>query len=370
MHPRARRLPPPPLGSSNPGTTSPAGCAAAPVWALPRSLAATEGLFSLPRGTEMFQFPRFPPSSTLGPGPCARGVAPFGNPWISGCQRLPRALRRVAASFLGRLRLGILHALFSAESLTPTHRIRVSAAKRQRRTGTRQQGRSPLTPHRTVAIASALSRPGWPDSSARQTSRVERFRPSVRPTIRFAGQNFNRSLLRAVRAGERARVPPRPHLALGGDARLTRGRRTQRVPRGALSKCGWESEEGVGAPGLEPGTSALSGPRSNRLSYAPGAMPSRRPKVTRASARCPISSRKGDIVALCPRRSARSNPQTDCHNTTCNTAMRREPGATGFPGDPGASAGRSTSRGREHPEARCPKSTSSDEGEPSPRPGA
>ena len=26
---------------------------------------------------------------------------------------------------------------------------------------------------------------------------------------------------------------------------------------------------GVGAPGLEPGTSALSGPRSNRLSYAP-----------------------------------------------------------------------------------------------------
>ena len=27
--------------------------------------------------------------------------------------------------------------------------------------------------------------------------------------------------------------------------------------------------EGVGAPGLEPGTSALSGPRSNQLSYAP-----------------------------------------------------------------------------------------------------
>jgi hypothetical protein len=27
--------------------------------------------------------------------------------------------------------------------------------------------------------------------------------------------------------------------------------------------------EVVGAPGLEPGTSALSGPRSNQLSYAP-----------------------------------------------------------------------------------------------------
>lgn len=29
----------------------------------------------------------------------------------------------------------------------------------------------------------------------------------------------------------------------------------------------------VGAPGLEPGTSALSGPRSNQLSYAPAAFP-------------------------------------------------------------------------------------------------
>ena len=36
--------------------------ATAPVWALPRSLATTGGiisLFSLPRGTKMFQFPRF-----------------------------------------------------------------------------------------------------------------------------------------------------------------------------------------------------------------------------------------------------------------------------------------------------------------------
>ena len=39
------------------------GCASThPVWALPRSLATTGGiidLFSLPRGTKMFQFPRF-----------------------------------------------------------------------------------------------------------------------------------------------------------------------------------------------------------------------------------------------------------------------------------------------------------------------
>src|SRR5205085_6960685 len=41
----------------NPGVAE-----AIPVWALPRSLAATDGitdLFSLPRGTEMVHFPRF-----------------------------------------------------------------------------------------------------------------------------------------------------------------------------------------------------------------------------------------------------------------------------------------------------------------------
>ncbi len=33
---------------------------AATVWAPPLSLATTQGMFSAPRGTEMFQFPRFP----------------------------------------------------------------------------------------------------------------------------------------------------------------------------------------------------------------------------------------------------------------------------------------------------------------------
>ena len=55
---------------------------------------------------EMFQFPRCPPH-----GPCGQlspaGVAPFGFRGIAGCQHLPRAFRRVAASFLGPWRLGI-----------------------------------------------------------------------------------------------------------------------------------------------------------------------------------------------------------------------------------------------------------------------
>jgi hypothetical protein len=100
----------------NPQTASPAGCAAARVWAPPRSLAATRGILSSPRGTEMFQFPRCPPGRVAPPGapPCAARVAPFGDPRLTGCQHLPGAFRRVATSFLGRQRQGIHPALIFA----------------------------------------------------------------------------------------------------------------------------------------------------------------------------------------------------------------------------------------------------------------
>ena len=65
-----------------------------------------------------------------------------------------------------------------------------------------------------------------------------------------------------------------------------------RRARAALSQLSYDPRFGpVGAPGLEPGTSALSGPRSNQLSYAPRmdalpavprlpvACPARRPKM-------------------------------------------------------------------------------------------
>ena len=107
----ARALPPPPAHSSNPLLASPAGYTATRVWAPPRSLAATKGILSVPRGTEMFQFPRCPlRDCSQSARPCAGRVAPFGHPRIAGCQRLPGAFRRVAASFLGRQRQGIHHA--------------------------------------------------------------------------------------------------------------------------------------------------------------------------------------------------------------------------------------------------------------------
>ena len=53
--------------------------ATTPVWALPRSLATTGGiikLFSLPRGTKMFQFPRFAsPKLAVIPAYCAGGLS-------------------------------------------------------------------------------------------------------------------------------------------------------------------------------------------------------------------------------------------------------------------------------------------------------
>jgi hypothetical protein len=57
------------------------------VWAAPRSLAATGGIVSFPRGTEMFQFPRFPRAGLCVQPAVTRDeagrVAPFGDPGLS-----------------------------------------------------------------------------------------------------------------------------------------------------------------------------------------------------------------------------------------------------------------------------------------------
>jgi hypothetical protein len=51
-------------------------------------------LLSLPRGTKMFQFPRLPPWLPRVTTHDGGGVAPFGNPRINACSRLPGAYRR------------------------------------------------------------------------------------------------------------------------------------------------------------------------------------------------------------------------------------------------------------------------------------
>ena len=50
---------------------------------------------SVPRGTEMFQFPRCPPPLRAVPAYDRGGVAPFGNPRIIARWQLPEACRRL-----------------------------------------------------------------------------------------------------------------------------------------------------------------------------------------------------------------------------------------------------------------------------------
>ena len=75
------------------------GLATVTVWALPRSLATTGGiisLFSFPRGTKMFQFPRLASRARRDRWPPATWVVPFGNPRINGHLRLPAAYRSLS----------------------------------------------------------------------------------------------------------------------------------------------------------------------------------------------------------------------------------------------------------------------------------
>ena len=70
------------------------------VWAPPRSLATTGGiinLFSLPRGTKMFQFPRFAsPLQGRDSRPSGGWVVPFGNPRVKGHLHLTGAYRSLS----------------------------------------------------------------------------------------------------------------------------------------------------------------------------------------------------------------------------------------------------------------------------------
>jgi hypothetical protein len=75
-------------------------------------------LLSIPRGTEMFQFPRFPPlalcvQTRVTPHDGCR-VSPFGHPRIEAWSAAPRGLSQPPTSFFGFRRQGIHRWLFVA----------------------------------------------------------------------------------------------------------------------------------------------------------------------------------------------------------------------------------------------------------------
>lgn len=75
-------------------------------------------LLSIPRGTQMFQFPRFPPlvlcvHTRVTPHDGC-GVSPFGHPRIEARSAAPRGLSQPPTSFIGIRRQGIHRWLFIA----------------------------------------------------------------------------------------------------------------------------------------------------------------------------------------------------------------------------------------------------------------
>ena len=90
-----------------------------------RSPLLTESLLlSLPRGTEMFQFPRFPASS-LSAVPLALPASgfPIRTSTDQSSLTAPRGISVFAPSFFGSWRLGILRALFLASPFTSPYSV-------------------------------------------------------------------------------------------------------------------------------------------------------------------------------------------------------------------------------------------------------
>ena len=101
----------PMIDSYNPHSETAATYRAEWVWALPFSLATTQGMFSFPPATEMFQFAGLPPpglfDSTRGDWALPQPGFPIRT---SPDQRLlatPRSFSQPAASFIGSWRQGI-----------------------------------------------------------------------------------------------------------------------------------------------------------------------------------------------------------------------------------------------------------------------
>jgi hypothetical protein len=151
-----------------------------------------------------------------------------------------------------------------------------------------------------------LSQPscGHPD-------RTWRIPPGAGPARPRAGRGVPLGWSGPTRGGAAGIRTPDLRRARAALSRLSYGppRPAARHPRPAFRS------GGVGAPGLEPGTSALSGPRSNHLSYAPAARSTprrRRPGLPGPGIPSGGSSRVAPArpPARCPRRSARIRART------------------------------------------------------------
>ncbi len=130
-------------------------------------------LFSLPRGTEMFQFPRFPPlvlcvQTRVTPHDRCR-VSPFGYPRIDARSTAPRGFSQSPTSFIGSRRQGIHRWLFVAWNSKKDARARYGVLKVRRAAGrSAPKGRTPALgpgrcqPGRAAATPKGRGRAGGP----------------------------------------------------------------------------------------------------------------------------------------------------------------------------------------------------------------
>ena len=95
----SRTMQGPDVNSYNPHSETAATYHAESVWAIPVSLATTQGMISFPPATEMFQFADLPHQDLCIQSWVTRHypgrVSPFGHPRINACSQLPEAFRRL-----------------------------------------------------------------------------------------------------------------------------------------------------------------------------------------------------------------------------------------------------------------------------------
>ena len=425
----ARRLPPPPAHSSNPPQASPAGYAARGVWAPPRSLAATKGILSVPRGTEMFQFPRCPPRDrSQVPGRAPGGLphsdipgspAASASPGHFAAWPRPSSAANAKASTM-RPSCGFLR----PSSLRDPSWPRQQTGARQRDASRLAAAPRPLPRLRTTprgidgvcfvsvsCVCCSCSARGRPDTStplpplpvraarlgsrqapvrARRLPRPQNpagsaWRIVKVPTTRRSSDSDVAAHAVLVRSSNlvRSRSPTSDEISqpagglvtAAGDAGTTTGVQRPGWSRGDSNPGPPPCKGGalpaklrppgpdpplrppprVGAPGLEPGTSALSGPRSNHLSYAPAARRSpRRPQRRSAPGFSPeCASRPMPKTERADRRSRTTQRASRCHAAHRDVAPPTSPAAVA------PLPGASTVWRRETLGARCPRDAGS-----------
>ena len=155
-------------------------------------------LFSLPRGTEMFQFPRFPlPGLCVQPGVTPHygcRVSPFGHPRIEARSTAPRGFSQSPTSFIGFRRQGIHRWLFVAWRINKDARARYGVLKERGLTGQSRGRRTGLLPttRRKVETGRWSNRSTEVGFDARSPPHLEAVSPATKQRARRSRAPINR----------------------------------------------------------------------------------------------------------------------------------------------------------------------------------